>query len=88
MNKDKKSREVVVFSVRPEGRTTTINTLLHEIALMQIQVLSIHRGHELLWDAQQILLETCRKQISAKLRTADIFIFLMIISSTVLKTCA
>ena len=55
---------------------------------MQIQVLSIHRGHELLWNAQQILLETCRKQISAKMRTADIFIFLMIISFTVMKTCA
>ena len=43
---------------------------------MQIQVLSIHRGHELLWNAQQILLETSRKQISAKLRTADIFFIL------------
>ena len=27
MNKDKKSSEVFVLSVRPEGRTTTINTL-------------------------------------------------------------
>ena len=27
MNKDKKLSEVVVLSVRPEGRTTTVNTL-------------------------------------------------------------
>ena len=40
---------------------------------MQIRVLSIHRGHELCWNAQQILHETCRKEITATLSTADIF---------------
>ena len=54
---------------------------------MQIEVLSIHRGHELLWNAQQILLETCRKQISAELRTADIFISSMWYLYCVLKHC-
>ena len=72
----------------PKEEPLQYTPYLYQKARMQIRVLSIHRDHELCWNAQQILHETGRKHVSAKMRTVDIFIFLVIIRSTVPKTCA
>ena len=88
MNKDKKSSEVVVLSVRPEGRTTTINTLFISNRSRANTSTINSSGTWILLECTTDSSRNGQQHLSAKLRTADIFIFLMIIRSTLFRKVA